>query len=741
MKQLLIIVASLPIMLFGQTCNLDLEDFTGASNANPPLGWIKGMNTNIANTFDNDPEGICVGFNTVGETMTSPIYNCVGQVCFDHRSSGNSSVFDVELSTIQPSTQDTLLLSTIIFDGTGTQNQYQQVCFDIDSSLFIAPFDMRLHWEMTSRNGGTYYFDNVCVTAGTCIVQPTEFKFTNVPPGCIQKNTSVDITVCAVDFNGFIAETYTDNITVSINTGVGNISGTTSGNAVDGCFVASISFDSESSYELLANSSSGNGFVGLSPTLLVQSECPQEDTLRIISYNLLNYPNGRNDCGPNTVVPARWDTLANIMTYVQPDIIMVCELQNEIGADSILNRALNVNGVSHYAAANFVANQSSVVTNLNNMMFYNTNKVTLQSQSEILTSTRDFNKYVIYANDPSLALHNDTVFVDLYMAHLKAGSASIDSTRRATDCLTLRNYLDNAGTERNNVLGGDLNFYTDQEQAYQTLISGVYPFVDPVGMEGAWDGDPTFASVHTQSSREPGAPNYDCGFGGGADSRFDFLLTSESIINNTMGASYLTNSLMPLGNDGSIYNKAINDPSNTSGVPSDVLNSLYHMSDHLPVVMDIKITYPLANQNCGIVTNINDVGPGSLRQVISCVSSGDTVFFDPSLTEMPILILSDKLLVDKDITIYGDPSLSIIVSNDNPLIPSLFEIEEGHIVTFENIKLIGGSADLGSCILNKGDLTLKGVQTQANVLNSQLSTVLNMSTGQLIIDSSTTTLD
>jgi len=53
-----------------------------------------------------------------------------------------------------------------------------------------------------------------------------------------------------------------------------------------------------------------------------------------------------------------------------------------------------------------------------------------------------------------------------------------------------------------------------------------------------------------------------------------------------------------------------------------------------------------------IVFNTNNSGAGSLPQVISDVSSGDTIFFDPSL-EGAVIILNACVAIDKDITLMG----------------------------------------------------------------------------------------
>jgi hypothetical protein len=237
----------------------------------------------------------------------------------------------------------------------------------------------------------------------------------------------------------------------------------------------------------------------------------------------------------------------------------------------------------------------------------------------------------LVVNDPYLAQSQDTVFIDFYMSHLKAGSAAADSVRRANDCAILRAHIDSFPA-RNSVLGGDLNFYSNTEEAYQILTSGVHPFSDPANMEGDRDGKCDFRTVHSQSSREPGAPNYDCGFSGGADSRFYFLLVSPPVQNGTMNVSYVDSSYSPLGNDGSIFNEAINDPLNTSGLPIDVLNAMYFMSDHLPIVMDLKVSLPQLSCIPDLVVNANPIAEGTYHAQQTILSAGtvlpgDTVVF------------------------------------------------------------------------------------------------------------------
>jgi hypothetical protein len=269
-------------------------------------------------------------------------------------------------------------------------------------------------------------------------------------------------------------------------------------------------------------------------------------------------------------------------------------LQNEEGADSILNRALNANGRFGYLRANYVSNRSvPFLSDLNNMLFYNSNKLELSKQGEILTDLRDVGVYNLYGKDPNLATHTDTTYIDFMVTHLKAGSGAGDEVRRAEECDSIRLYLDTASTARNVILGGDFNLYRSSEASYQSLLSGVYPLKDPISVTGDWQNDFAFANYHTQSTRST-TPQLDCGAWGGMDSRFDFLLVSDPVLLGTNRVHYIPSTYTALGNNGSTFNDAINDAGNTSAVPRSVLNALYSMSDHLPVIMDLEITYPAA---------------------------------------------------------------------------------------------------------------------------------------------------
>lgn len=316
----------------------------------------------------------------------------------------------------------------------------------------------------------------------------------------------------------------------------------------------------------------------------LQSGYSQQDTITFMSLNVLNYPNG---CGTNIV--NREDTLRKICQYVQPDIFVICELQEEFGADSILNRSLNVYGANNYQRATWVPNGSSS-NNLQNMLFYNSDKLVLQDQFEISTSLRDINHYVLYYNDPYLNVHQDTVYFEVYMAHLKAGTGTANETERDDMAQILRTYIDARPAGRNHFLCGDLNVYDDLEPCYQTLTTGgIQPFYDPINMPGDWHDDPSFALIHTQSPR---TVNWDCGATGGSDDRFDQILVSQNVLNGSDSLTYIPDSYVALGQDGQHFDTDLIAAPQNSIYPDSLVNAVYYMSDHLPVVMEVAVQLP-----------------------------------------------------------------------------------------------------------------------------------------------------
>jgi hypothetical protein len=331
------------------------------------------------------------------------------------------------------------------------------------------------------------------------------------------------------------------------------------------------------------------------PFILLASICcffsvrslTQQVPLRVVSYNLLNFPDGRTDCGTaNINLPNRVDTLRKVMQYLKPDILGACEIQTETSCDSILSRALNVFGSNHYQRALWSPNNSG---DIHNMLFFNSDKLALKEQRAISTSVRKIDHYILYVLDPTLPQHHDTIFVEVFMCHLKAGSAAADQNERAVQTAALRAVLASRPTNRHMIVCGDLNTYRSSEVCYQNLIaSGAGQMKDPINTPGNWTSNSSFAGVHTQSPRSSGS--WACGATGGLDDRFDHILLSQNAITGSL-CQYQVGTYKAIGNDGAHYNQSILTGGN-SQYPDSVVRAIFYLSDHLPVKLNLLALIP-----------------------------------------------------------------------------------------------------------------------------------------------------
>jgi hypothetical protein len=580
------------------------ENFDSFSVSNDPPGWIvEGCDYFLAG-FPANSLPNRLGMNNLADSIIAKGVVCPSNVSFNWRASGASSNFTVR---IQYSTDLTTwtTLDSVHTTGTGSPTTYQNKSITIPFAGLQPPFLVYIRWNLVRRVGGTFYLDDVCMTQGVCHANATELRFGNYTSNCVPSGLPFSVSVCATDANGYIDTTFSSSVVLSLAGGSGTLSNATS-NAVAGCAqYNSISFSGTAPLSLAANSGGLSSNANLT-SLDIQSTCPNVDTLSVVTYNLLNFPLGGvyalgGACSVQELGPNRWDTLKTIMQYMKPDILIVQELQTEAGADSVLYKSLNVNGASNYARAPYIPNKSTANTKYNNELFYNTNKLVLYQTTTIGTSIRDCGVYKLYCKDPQLSVHLDTTFIDMYSIHTKAkglsaAQATLDSIQRAGDCqLVMDTIRLRQTTDRNAIIGGDMNLYTSAEGAYQNFTTGLYRFNDPINTPGAWESNPAFAITHSQAARSSSRPSLECGARGGLDSRLDFLLATDPIISGTKRMQYIANTYNAMGNSGNLFNKSVDTSTNTSSVPANVLRSLANMSDHLPVQMLLEVNYPTIN--------------------------------------------------------------------------------------------------------------------------------------------------
>ncbi len=321
-----------------------------------------------------------------------------------------------------------------------------------------------------------------------------------------------------------------------------------------------------------------------------------QDTLTFMHYNLLYYGKNTSFCDQsNNNINEKNENLSTIIQFMQPDIFSVNELDGDGStpvtddAGYLLNNALNEGEIDFYRKVPFES------AYLANTLYYNYKKVRFYSYDPIYIYTgreKIFNCYTFYHYSQDLAT-GDTVFFKYFVAHLKAGSGY--AMERKDEVEVFMNYIQHEISEPGNyILTADLNVYYSDEPAFQKLINpgdSVYRFNDPVNVTGNWHDNSHFNDYHTQSTHEYG----ECFSYGGMDDRFDFILTSDYIMQGTHGMSYVPGSYRTVGQDGSSFNSSLNLEGN-GNVPDSIAEALYNFSDHLPVRLRIRFDQNPGNE-------------------------------------------------------------------------------------------------------------------------------------------------
>ena len=299
-----------------------------------------------------------------------------------------------------------------------------------------------------------------------------------------------------------------------------------------------------------------------------------QDTIKVTYYNLLNFPQQQAD---------RIDTLKKILSNINTDVFVVNELTSFNGGALIKNNALNVNGISYYSSAVFYDGPDT-----DNLLYYNSNKLGLHSQQQIPTDLRDISEYILYYKDPNLGITQDTTYINFYSLHLKAGSDPSDANKRTAEAEVLKTYLVNSGKNTRLFVGGDFNFYYNTDLACQEILNGQgVNLYDPINRMGGWHNNAGYKKYHTQSTRQS-TGGYAGGSYGGMDDRFDFIFVSNDVLYGSEGIQYIEDSYEAVGQDGLRFNEDIHIPANTA-VSQDLANSLFYMSDHLPVSLQFAV--------------------------------------------------------------------------------------------------------------------------------------------------------
>lgn len=353
--------------------------------------------------------------------------------------------------------------------------------------------------------------------------------------------------------------------------------------------------------------------------LMISADAFSQTTIKTMFYNLLYYPSG----DPQN----REQILKDILDTYNPDIFTVCELETEVGADEILTQSIQTSR-PNFARAAFVSNQSdpSPDNQLNQMLYYNTDKFILESQVTHTTYIRDIMQYTLLLNTPDQA--TDPLKIEYFVAHFKSSDGTANKAIRLDMAEVFTAVLDSLDPDAYVVFSGDFNFYTSSEPAYQELLdtSNAIVMIDPVNDNTSlqsWNNNSNYQSVHTQATRVNQL------FGNGAfsgmDDRFDFSLISENLTTST-DLFYVDGSYDAYGNNKNCYNLDINDSSCTGSYSLSLRDDLYLMSDHLPVVMELQTPQNVLSTNSFIADNQLKIMGSNLINNFASISINENLF-------------------------------------------------------------------------------------------------------------------
>lgn len=304
-----------------------------------------------------------------------------------------------------------------------------------------------------------------------------------------------------------------------------------------------------------------------------------QQKINTMFYNIYRFPDNP---------PAhREQVLKNILDEYHPDLLMVCELVREEGADRILNTSLQTPQFN-FARAAFTPTQISFFDPLQQMVFYNMDKLILVAQQTLPTQVREINHYTFILN--AADLNTDSVFLEVFVTHLKSSDGSTNQVARLHMIDTFVKALESIPQSHHVLLAGDFNFYSAyDEPAYQRIldISNAIRMVDPIDKPGNWSDNDTFKAIHTQATRISAAGFGSGGASGGLDDRFDFIMMSENL-KDAADLNYVANSYKAFGNNGNCFNERIDHYDCDGAYSLPLRQNLYNMSDHLPVVMQLQ---------------------------------------------------------------------------------------------------------------------------------------------------------
>jgi FlgD Ig-like domain len=313
-------------------------------------------------------------------------------------------------------------------------------------------------------------------------------------------------------------------------------------------------------------------------SLLLTLLAPAAHALRIVDYNILNYP--------GSSAPTRNPKFRIVLAPLNADVIVTEETLSQAGVDQFLNNVLNVMEPGQWAAMPFVDGNDTDAG-----LFYKPAKVVAVGQTSFYPNGANQLRLVhVYTLRP-VGYTSPASEFRLYALHLKASNTTADANQRTAEATGLRDSLNNNPPGTHAMAVGDFNCYRGTEGAITKLLElqadNDGRLYDPLGLQNlsSWQDNATIAIYHTQSPCLSGCLNG--GATGGLDDRFDLILPTLNW-NDGQGYELIPGTYASVGNDGLHLGGNITDaPTIPEG--ATYADALWSVSDHLPVRVDIQL--------------------------------------------------------------------------------------------------------------------------------------------------------